>query len=194
MEEDKIKSLLQKAEQMAGLPAPPPAELAAAIRRRAKHRKLIRLAAPLAAAALVLIAFGIYQLVGTPAGDTHEQVRLVALQAEVEQLRAQTGATLKLVREVIANQRRRSRLEELEAKLARISDPLEEIQRQADKTAFTLVYEANRMYGELNQRDSAIRTYKRVIELFPQSKWADVARRRLSEIHNSPVNKNNLRI
>jgi len=109
-------------------------------------------------------------------------------QAEVEQLRAQTGATLKLVREVIANQRRRSRLEELEAKLARIPDPLEEMQRQADKTAFILVYQANQMYDELNQKDSAIQTYNRVIELFPQSKWADVARQRLLEMQNNSVN------
>jgi len=194
MTEDKIKNLLQKADQIAGRPAPVPANLAAVVRRRARQRRFMRLAAPVAAAAMVLIAFGIYQLVGTPAGDTHEQVRLVALQAEVEQLRAQTGATLKLVREVIANQRRRSRLEELEAKLARIPDPLEEMQRQADKTAFILVYQANQMYDELNQKDSAIQTYNRVIELFPQSKWADVARQRLSEIQNSPVNKNNLRI
>ena len=98
------------------------------------------------------------------------------------------------MREVVERQRRRSRLEELEAKLARIPDPLEQMQRQADKTAFTLVYQANRMYGELNQKDSAIRTYKRVIELFPQSKWADVARRRLLEIQNSSANKNGLSI
>jgi len=130
----------------------------------------------------------------TPAGDTNEQVRLAMLQAEVQQLRAQTDSTLKLVREVIKRQRRRSRLQELEAKLARIPDPLEEMQRQADKTAFVLVYQANRMYNELDQKDSAIETYNRVIDLFPKSKWADVARRRLAEIQNSSVNKNGLTI
>ena len=194
MTEDKIKNLLQKADKTAGTPAPISANLAAAVRRRANQRRFARLAAPVAAAAVVLIAFGIWRLTGTPADQMHEQDKVAALQAEIKQLQAQTDATLKLVREVLENQRRQHRISQLKAKLASITDPLEEIQRQADKTAFTLVYEANRMYGELNQKDSAIQTYNRVIELFPQSKWADVARRRLSEIHNSPVNKNGLSI
>lgn len=188
MEEDKIKRLLQKADQTAGSPAYVPANLATAVRRRAKQRTFVRLAAPLSAAAILLIAFGIYQLVRTPANDTREQMRLAALKAEVEQLRQQTDATLKLVREVIKNQRRRSQLQALEAKLASIPDPLEQMQRQADKTAFILVYQANRMYEELDQKDSAIQTYNRVIELFPQSKWAEVARERLLKIQNNSVN------
>ena len=194
MTEDKIKNLLQKADKTAGAPAPIPAVLLKAVRRRANQRRFIRLATPIAAAVTVLIAFGIWRLTGTPVKQMHEQVKVAALQAEIKQLKAQTDATLKLVREVLENQRRQRRIAKLEAKLASISDPLEEMQRQADKTAFTLVYKANRMYGELNQRDSAIRTYKRVIELFPQSKWADVARRRLSEIRNSSANKNGLSI
>ena len=188
MEEDKIESLLQKADQAAGSPAYLSANLTAAVRRRATHRRFMHFAAPLAAAAMVLIAFGIYQLIGTPAGDMNEQIRLAALKAEVEQLRAQTDATLKLVREVLANQRRQQRIAELEAKLASIPDPLEEMQRQADKTAFILVYQANRMYDELDQKDSAIQTYNRVIELFPQSKWAEVARQKLLKMQNNSVN------
>jgi hypothetical protein len=188
MEEDKIKSLLQKADRMAGQPAHVPANLVAAVRRRARQRRFMRFAAPLAAAAMVLIAFGIYHLLRTPANDTREQIRLAALKVEVEQLRVQTDATLKLVREVIENQRRRSQLQALEAKLASIPDPLEEMQRQADKTAFILVYQANRMYDELDRKDSAIQTYNRVIELFPQSKWAEVARQRLLEMRNNSVN------
>ena len=194
MTKDKIKNLLQKADKTAGTPAHPSAVLLKAVRRRANQRRFARLAVPAAAAAVVLIAFGIWRLTGTPADQMYEQVKVAALQAEIEQLQAQTDATLKLVREVLERQRRQRRIAELEAKLASIPDPLEEMQRQADKTAFTLVYQANRMYDELNQKDSAIQTYNRVIELFPKSKWADVARRRLAEIQNSLGNKNGLRI
>ena len=185
MEEDKLKSLLQKADRIVPQPTHVPANLAAGVRRRAKQRRFVRLAAPLSAAAMVLIAFGIYRLVGTPADDARERA---ALKAEVEQLRQQTDATLKLVREVLGNQRRQQRIAELEAKLASIPDPLERMQRQADKTAFILVYQANQMYEELDRKDSAIQTYNRVIELFPQSKWAEVARQRLSEMKNNSVN------
>lgn len=194
MTEDKIKNLLQKADKTAGTAAPISANLSTTVRRRANQRRFARLAAPVAAAAVVLIAFGIWSLTGTPADQTHEQGKVASLQTEIKQLQAQTDATLKLIREVLENQRRQHRIRELEAKLASIPDPLEEMQKQVDKTAFTLVYEANRMYGELNQKDSAVQTYNRVIELFPQSKWADVARRRLSEIQNNSINKNGLRI
>jgi outer membrane protein assembly factor BamD (BamD/ComL family) len=45
------------------------------------------------------------------------------------------------------------------------------------------------MYRELNQTDSAIENYNRVIELFPENKWAKVARQRLSEIENKKSDK-----
>ena len=64
----------------------------------------------------------------------------------------------------------------------------QEIRKQVDKTAFILVYQANRMYSELDQKDSAIQEYNRVIELFPQSRWAEVARQRISEIQNEQTN------
>jgi outer membrane protein assembly factor BamD (BamD/ComL family) len=90
---------------------------------------------------------------------------------------------------VLDEERRQSRLDELEAQLASIPDPLEEMQKQVDKTAFILVYQADRQYRELNQTDSAVENYKRVIELFPDNRWAKVARQRLSEIKNDKSNK-----
>jgi len=95
---------------------------------------------------------------------------------------------LKFIREVLEEERKQRRLQELQAQLASYSDPLQEIQKQVDKTAFILVYQANRMYRELDQKDSAIQAYNRVIELFPQSRWAEVARQRLSEIKNNQHN------
>jgi outer membrane protein assembly factor BamD (BamD/ComL family) len=83
---------------------------------------------------------------------------------------------------VLEKEQKQRSLDELEAQLASIPDPLEEIQKQVDKTAFILVYQADRLYRELNRTDSAVETYNRVIELFPKNRWAQVARQRLSEI------------
>jgi outer membrane protein assembly factor BamD (BamD/ComL family) len=88
---------------------------------------------------------------------------------------------------VLEDERRQSRLEELEAQLASIPDPLEEIRKQVDKTAFILVYQADRLYRELNETESAVETYNRVIRLFPRNQWAAVARERLSEIEGRRI-------
>jgi hypothetical protein len=185
MTEDKIKNLLQKADQMAEEPLFLSSNLAAAIRRRAGRRQTVNLAARIAAAAVVVIALGIWSFT---AKKTRDRQRILALEVQIEQLRAQTDATLNLIREVLDEERKQRRLIKLQAQLASYSDPLEEIQKQVDKTAFILVYQANRMYRELDQKEAAINAYKRVIELFPRSRWAEEARQRLSEIKNNQNN------
>jgi len=184
MTEDKIKNLLQKADQMAGRPTHVSIDLSA-VRRRANRRNVANLAVRIAAAAVVLFALGIWSYTAKKARD---QQKIVALEMQIEQLRAQTDATLNLIREVLDEERKQRRLDELRAQLASYPDPLEEIQKQVDKTAFILIYQANRMYRELDQKDSAIQAYNRVIELFPQSRWAEEARQRLSEIQNNQLN------
>ena len=184
MTEDKIKNLLQKADQTAGGPVPVSIDLSA-IHRRANRRHIANLAVRIAAAAVVVFALGIWSYT---AKKTRDRQRIVALQMQIEQLQARTDATLNFIREVLDEERRQRRLNELRAQLASIPDPLEEMQKQADKTAFILVYQANRMYRELNQTDSAVQFYKRVIKLFPENRWSEVARQRLSEIQNNQLN------
>jgi hypothetical protein len=185
MTEDKIKNLLYEADQNAGGPVPVSTNLAVAVRRLANRRQIVNLTARIAAAAIVVIALGIW---GFTAKKTRDRQRIVALEMQIKQLKNQTDATLNLVREVLDEERKQRRLNELQAQLASYTDPLEEIRKQVDKTAFILVYQANRMYRELDQKESAIQAYNRVIELFPQSRWAEVARQRLSEIQNDQTN------
>lgn len=184
MTEDKIKNLLQRADRTAGGPASVSVDLSA-LRRNANRRQTVNLAVRIAIAALVVIAIGIWCFT---VKKTRDRQRIIALEAEIKQLKLQTDATLNLVREVLEKDRRQRRLGELRTQLARIPDPLEETQKQVDKTAFILVYQANRMYQELDQKEAAIRDYNRVIELFPQSQWAEVARQRISEIQENQIN------
>ncbi len=185
MIEDKIKNLLCEADRTAGGPVPLSANLPGAVRHRAGRRQTINLAARIAAAAVVLFALGIWSFT---IKKTRDRQRILALEIQIEQLKTQTDATLNFIREVLDEERKQRRLNELQTQLASYSDPLREIQKQVDKTAFILVYQANRMYRELDQKDSAIQAYNRVIELFPQSRWAEVARQRLSEIQNNQHN------
>jgi cell division protein FtsL len=187
MTEDKIKNLLQRADEVAGAPGPVSINLST-VRHRTNRRRIISIATPVAAAAAILIAVGLYGFTLRAAKITHQQ-KIASLEMQIEQLQARADATYNLVQEVLDNEREQQRLDELKAQLASIPDPLEEIQKQVDTTAFNLVYQADRMYRELNLKSSAIQTYKRVIELFPKNQWAEVARERLSEIRNSKYKK-----
>ena len=190
MREDEIKKLLQQADRTAGGIAPSRVNLSA-IQRRAGRRNIITLVAPLASAAVIMAALGISALIFSDTvittAPTLEQERIAKLEAQIKQLQARTDAALRVIQEVLDEERRQSRLDELQAQLASIPDPIEEVQNQVDKTAFVLVYQADRLYRELNQTDSAVENYKRVIKLFPENRWAKVARQRLLEIKNKQI-------
>lgn len=191
MTDDRIENLLREADRMGPAPALPSADLAAGVRLRVRRRRVRNTAVSIAAGVVILVALGVGQLTTRPGDTNREQVEIALLETQIEQLRARTDATLRLVQEVIERERRQRRLDELEAELASIGDPLEEMQRQADETAYLLVHHAARMHEELSLTDSAIRTYNRVIRLYPQTYWAEVARGKLSEIRQkSAKNKN----
>ena len=190
MREDEIKKLLQRADKTAGGPSPVRVNLSA-IHHRANHKKIITLAVPLTAAAVLMVVLGILVLRFENTGPTEEQKKIALLENQVKQLQARTNAAFDFIQQVLEEERRQNRLDKLEAQLASIPDPLEEVQKQVDKTAFILVYQADRLYRELNQTDSAVENYKRVIELFPENRWAKVARQRLKEIENKKSDKSN---
>ena len=129
-----------------------------------------------------MLALSILSVMFRITEPTQEQRKIALLETQIKQLQARADAALNLMQEVLEDEQRQHRLDELHAQLASIPDPLEEMREQVDKTAFILVYEADRLYNELNQTDSAVENYNRVIKLFPENRWAKVARQRLSEI------------
>lgn len=190
MNEDRIKELLESADRAAG-PASYGPVSAAGIRRRAHRRQMRRVALPLAAAAVLLLGFGAWSI-GTrtpqpPASGSEE--RIASLEKQVKQLQAQTESALRLVQNVLAQERQQQRLDALEAELASIRDPREEMRTQADQAAFALVYQADRFYRELKQTQSAIDAYEQVIRVFPQSHWAEEAKARLAKIKTNESNR-----
>lgn len=64
---------------------------------------------------------------------------------------------------------------------ARSAPSLDFVQRQRDRAALVLIYEADR-YLRDERREAALAAYRRAIELFPQSQWATVAATRIKEI------------
>jgi hypothetical protein len=189
MTEDKLKNLLQNADQNAGNPSPARLDISI-IHKRAKRRQIYHLVYPAAAAAIVIIAISIWSLSGkkTELIEAPKQIATNNIEVKIKLLQVSTDETIKLIHDIIEQEDRQRRINKLEAELAAIPDPIEEINEQLDRTAFILVYSADRMYNELNLTDSAIDTYKRVIKLFPENQWAKVARERLEEIKNKRNN------
>jgi tetratricopeptide (TPR) repeat protein len=186
--DEQIRSLLQEVDQVAGVPSFGPVNTTG-IRRRVRRTRLIGIAVPVAAAASLLIATAVVALSIRPQQSPPPTQQIASLQEKIEQLQAQTDATLKLVQEVVERDRQERRAAALEAELASIPDPMREINRHVDETAFVLLYQADKLYKELNRTDSAVAAYKEVIQLFPKNRWADVARERLSEIEQRQINK-----
>lgn len=188
MNEEQIKQLIMKVDEAAGEPTFRRITTAG-VRRQTHHRQLVRVAVPTSLAAVLAVAAALSAIWMRTERPQPQPQRIASLEEQVKQLQARTDATLKLVQEVLERDRQDRRLAALETELASIPDPLKEIDRQVDKTAFILVYQADKLYKELNQTESAVAAYKEVIQLFPTNRWAAVARERLSQIEQSRINK-----
>ncbi|MCL5280768.1 MAG: hypothetical protein M1376_12775 [Planctomycetes bacterium] len=188
MNEEQIKQLCIRADETAG---EPPFRLitTAGIRRQVRRRRFVRVAVPASLAAVLAVAAALSAIWMRMGGPQPQPQRIASLEEQVQQLQARTDATLKLMQEVLERDRQDRRLAALETELASIPDPVQEIDRQVDKTAFILVYQADKLYKELNQTESAVAAYKEVIQLFPTNQWANVARERLSQIEQRRLNK-----
>ena len=186
MSDERLKELLQRADETAGAPVfrhPHTGE----IRRRVFRRRLKMTSLP--AAAVILIGAGVGSICLRTERTPPQQPRIATVETQLRQLQTQTDAVLKLVHEVIEKDRQKGQLAALEAELASIPDPAEEIERQVDKAAFVMLYQADRLYKQLRQTESAVEAYKEIIQLFPENQWADVARERLSQIQEHRINK-----
>jgi len=186
--EEQVKQLLAEVDEAAGRPIFR-GLTTAGIRRQAQRRRLVRVAAPASLAAVLAVAAALSAVWMRTGESLPQPQRIASLEKQVQQLQAQTDTALKLVQEVLERDRQDRRLAALETELASIPDPVQEIDRQVDKTAFILVYQADKLYKELNQRESAVAAYKEVIQLFPTNRWAAVARERLSQIEQPRINK-----
>lgn len=183
MNEEKIQTLLQRADRVAGRPAFGRIT-AARIRQQIRRRRIIRILTPLTAAAGVAVTVAVLAISmrALRSGPESEPQRIASLEEQVRQLQTRTDATLKLVQEVLESDRRQWRLAALEAELASIPDPVRQAEQQVDRTVFVLLYQADRLYKELNETESAVAAYREIIQLFPTNRWAEVARERLAEI------------
>lgn len=100
------------------------------------------------------------------------------LRAEIARLRAEGDSRMAVVQHMLALERRRENARRHRRRVV-LPDPADEVQRHMDKAALVMVYQADRLSRWPDQQVPAREIYLRTIELFPQTRWADVARQRL---------------
>ena len=193
---DPLEELLRRADAAAG-PPELPGDLPGRVRRLALRRRRARLAAAgIAAAVVIAVALGVVlhdlrtappAKVGPTVAATQQDkggVEGADVAAELARLDSEARSRLAVVAHMLACEARHKRLAELRRELAK-PGVAEQIQRQVDDAAFVLIYFADRQLRQEHGRQAAVANYQQVIQLFGQTRWAEVARRRLREIQET---------
>ena len=201
MSEDPIKQLLRRADLAAG-PPNLQGDVVERVFRLARRRATVTRWAAAAGIVLALGAAGLMVRIAGPGSGQRPQ-RQVAdsqrrpstdigtangppaaltpasrLRAEIASLRAEADSRTAVVEHMLAAEQRRRSLARYRRHRA-WPDPGEQVERQMDRAALAMVFQADRMSREVELRAPAMAIYHRTIELFPESRWADVARQRL---------------
>ena len=200
MSEDPIKQLLRRADQAAG-PPNSQGDLVERVFRLAGRRAAVTRWAVAAGIVLALGAGLMVRIAGpgggrrpqdqvadaqrqpstnidTPNGPPAAQTPASRLRAEIASLRAEADSRTAVVEHMLAAEQRRKSLDRYRRYRA-WPDPGEQVERQMDRAALAMVFQADRMSRQVELRAPAMAIYHRTIELFPESRWADVARQRL---------------
>jgi len=145
-----------------------------------------RVGAAGALAAAIVTAAAVMTLSSGPRVKTQEVAGAeeAALRAEIARLQAEAEWRTDVVRHMLALERQRRLDEELRRQLAR-PDPAEQIVRDVEEVAFVIVHDADRVRQEEGGLESAVAAYRQVVRLFPRTRWANVARKRLADIDKS---------
>ena len=105
-----------------------------------------------------------------------------ALEVRMAELDREAATRLRVVRLLDRHEQRRQRLRECQAVLLR-PDPLVAVDREVNRSAEILVKQADALLRDHGLKDPAAETFRRVAQLFPETGWAEVARRRLADIY-----------
>ena len=178
-----LDQLLRSADGSAGAAHGPAANFGNAVRRRfAARRRMRRIAGASIPAAIVAVVVLVNLPIERPGAET-AGVRDVQLDAPtvsnapviqhtpdptaMAMVRVQTGIIL--AQRMTASQQSRTK-----------KTPPMSAQAQRDRAALILLYDADEHLRE-HRTPEALAAYRRTVELFPMSQWADVAKEKLRE-------------
>ena len=179
---DSLRQLLRDADATAPIPAPISGLADQVRRRRARRTRIQRVGAGVAVVCIIAATWAAVRLrkpvvpvsatiSSTPAPVADRALLAsLALEAKLHALTAQKLSALQALR---GRNAAKTDVNSVEAELG----------LQRDRAALILIYDADRSAREHRPAD-AIAAYRRTLELFPQSTWAQVARQRLKAMES----------
>jgi hypothetical protein len=185
---DRLGQLLRDVDSAALPAAPAPApDLALRVRRlRNRRRRAVRLATGVTALCLVAVVIAAAALRERPLAPLTPLTPPVALLPAPAPTNKPTLASLRLdadLHEQTAARLAGSAPRAVQRLASTSAKTGPDVQRERDRAALLLVYEADQRAKQHRPAD-AIAAYRRAVELFPQTRWAQVARQRLKEIES----------
>ena len=115
---------------------------------------------------------------------SHESIRqsdqdeIARLRVSLQVLNARAEAHQAAADRLLALERRRRRL--TSRGRMRPGGRIEEMRRQLDRAAFLTLRRAEMLLSEVGNKPGAMAAYQQVVEMFPGTPWADIARQRQS--------------
>jgi hypothetical protein len=160
-----------------------PTGLADRVRHAAKRQRRTRALSTLTAAVLLIAAIGVY--VAQRANENRTIVRkpspAVPINPHAELARLETDARIHLeLAERMWAMEEASRMALRPQRV--VASPLELIERQRQIAATIIVDQADRHLLALDLKDAAAKEYRQAIALFPNTRAAELARRRLDQL------------
>ncbi|MGE5608714.1 MAG: hypothetical protein ACM359_05650 [Bacillota bacterium] len=172
---DPFEKLLKEADAEAGGPRVG-GDLAGRVVRAAGRRRMRRRMS--GAGVVIMLMLGMGLVIG---GRWSNARHVEQLRAEVMELRKEREWRMEMTMRLWERERQWRRLMEARRKAAEV-DPMERVQEQVEQAAFSMVYQADRMAGEMGLDQSAAKVYRQVCEDFPATHWAAIARQRLAKM------------
>jgi len=189
---DWFKAYLQVADDAAEPPRPP-TNLSAVVLRRAADRQrrwargVVGLAAACTLLAVPLFPLGRDRHASAGADSVARGGRVAAWRVELAALRRERRLHEMTAARLLAAEQANQPAHCSEVVYLPSPDPTVAVREQLDRAAETLVLQAARLAERYGRTEAAARTYRSVVERFPDSPWAAVARAQLRLLEQSRV-------
>jgi hypothetical protein len=187
--DETLQTLLRQADASAG-PGPCEApDLAQRVRRRAQRRRIMRnatLASTAAAALAVSIGLPLVRQPRMTPVNPAATLSPQEIEMELASLRAEIASREAFVERLLANEKQAETHQRLLA--AEKAVPREGLSER-DQAGKILIRQAHEWRVTDGRRAEALEAYRRVIQLFPDSPWANVAREQIRMLQNQSPGK-----
>jgi len=166
-----LRQLLQSADAAAGSAPVRSRDLVAAIHDRLRQRRRIQFTTASLILCAIFVAVPLLKIIQKPTMPTVVRSDPAKIEAELALIRSNANAQSATIARLVHHQES-LKLRDT-ARRFENGDPLGQLQQQRDRAARLLLHEASRS-GQSAQ-------YRRVIDLFPETPWATIARQRLGQ-------------